>query len=197
MVVGPAIVHMAVNYFRLFLLALFGIPCTTRALIRELSNRRSLFFFGISICTFAFVVAYCGVMFPLIQYSMLRRDIRQLVWQSISCAQSRAEVLIVYWALVAKFRQWKFTQIEDFHEVVSVLQGSFFAGIRLCLGMWRTLRWDHKLRLQPYYTAASTSFQPPAESESGFAAADIVDDLSSSKQFLYLHVSVENRLATR
>ncbi|KAJ7499751.1 hypothetical protein FB451DRAFT_1549286 [Mycena latifolia] len=131
MVVGPAIIHAAAIWLYTVLLALRGIPCTSRAVIRELSARGSLFFFlrG-SLSSATFLISYFGI---------------QLIWRFFSCAQSRAKVWEVCWFSVAQYQQRKSIEIEDFGVLVFTLRRAFFTGVNLCMERWGMLCWGHRL----------------------------------------------------
>ncbi|KAJ7499809.1 hypothetical protein FB451DRAFT_45623 [Mycena latifolia] len=115
-------------------------------MLRQLSERTLLLqYWCISIYMPTFGVGYCFILYSVVQYKMLSFDIKQLVRQSFSCSQSRAEVWSVFWFLVADYQEWKSTQIEDFRILVSTLRGAFLTGIDLCVDRWGTLCWGHRL----------------------------------------------------
>ncbi|KAJ7499741.1 hypothetical protein FB451DRAFT_1429902 [Mycena latifolia] len=176
MVVGPAIIHAATMGLGTVLLAIFGIPCTARALSREFSDRSELInFLRISFYNVACVVAFFaiafGTEFQIYQYSLLRPDIQQLVWRSFVCPRARSQVRTVFWFLVGEYEDWKSTQIKDFRVLISALRGAFFRSIDLCLERWAILCWGHRLLIvapvaifYAYFYVQSANLAPPPTS---------------------------------
>ncbi|KAJ7083160.1 hypothetical protein B0H15DRAFT_802946 [Mycena belliarum] len=103
MVIGPVLVHAAIMGLRTVLLALYWMPCTLRSITRQL--RWAVLLDSLPTCAtaLAFFVGYWGVIYSAVQYRHLAPAIQQLVWQSFSCAKSRAELWSVYSTLVGDY----------------------------------------------------------------------------------------------
>ncbi|KAJ7071740.1 hypothetical protein B0H15DRAFT_89093 [Mycena belliarum] len=147
LVFAPMVVHAGTMGLSFAVLGLFGIPSAATHIIWTLSDRRDLRVF---LChpfgLVAFSACYTAIAYSLPRYMALNPEQKQLLWNSVWCAQSRLEVRRLFGRLLHEpFKTWKATQIDDFYALVSTLGRLFSGGIATCVQTWRTSCWGHRL----------------------------------------------------
>ncbi|KAJ7098317.1 hypothetical protein C8R44DRAFT_947879 [Mycena epipterygia] len=73
------------------------------------------------------------------QYMILRPHVKQLLWRSFSCPNSREEVRRIFWLLLGEYQDWKSVQIEDFNELAAGIPNALLVAFKSCIETWSVL----------------------------------------------------------
>ncbi|KAJ7476906.1 hypothetical protein B0H11DRAFT_2031151, partial [Mycena galericulata] len=140
MVFGPLITHVAATCLGTIFLILVGTPRATRVVVRELLPDIVSLAYS---CILKFCIAslICAALFAEIQYDLLHPNVQELLWQSISCPQSRTKVAEIWQLMIQRYLNWKLGEIEEFKALMGSLRHSFGTAGTYFSQTWGTFDW--------------------------------------------------------